>query len=120
MQAAAMDDDKVFTTVVEVPAATTPMKKKEKTAACRLSSFLPSVDEVFKWAPFQLPVTMSSKGQGIKQKQKQRQSKSMPLLSVKMVLGWALITAGCVAATLAIAVVIVLANIDIPCSEVPD
>lgn len=100
-----MEDEKV--TVVEVPAApSTPNKTKQKDAAG--------------W--FQLPVTTISKqGQGIKQHKLRQQSKSsMLLLSVQEILALALITAccACVAVTLVITAAMVLANVDIPCSQV--
>ncbi|TVU33126.1 hypothetical protein EJB05_24911 [Eragrostis curvula] len=109
-------DEKI---IIDVPApllVTSSMddkKKMKKKAWFKWAPFqLLSVEEVFKWAPFQLPVNSFKKNKP-----------RMPLLSVQEVLGWALLAAGCVAATVVITAAVVsvveFANLPIPCSESP-
>lgn len=85
-----MEEDKIIT-VVEVAAPTTTMEKRKQKKAGWFP-LLPSVEEIFKWSPLQWPVT-TWQGQGIK-KQKKNKSRFPMLLSVQLVLGWALLTAG--------------------------
>ncbi|KAK3128193.1 hypothetical protein QOZ80_6BG0458260 [Eleusine coracana subsp. coracana] len=102
-----MEEKKVI--IIEVPAIpTSPVTamdgKEEKTAA---GGFFPllSVEEIFKWARLPLPVTKKS-----------RFPRTM-LLSVEVVLGWALLGALAVALALGVSAVMLFANIPIPCRD---
>ncbi|TVU27029.1 hypothetical protein EJB05_29607 [Eragrostis curvula] len=103
-QSGAMDE-KIIDVPAPLPVTSSMDKKKEKKAAS--IPFL-SVEEVFKWAPFQLQV---------KAFKKNKYRFQMPLLTVQGVLAWALFTFGSVAVTACILAAIAFANIPNPCSE---
>ncbi|TVU50817.1 hypothetical protein EJB05_02208 [Eragrostis curvula] len=81
------------------------MDKKKKKASLPMLM----VEEVFKWVPFQLPVTSFKKNKFRFQ---------MPLLKVQAVLAWALITAFSLAVTWCFLSAIEFANVPIPCSPI--
>ncbi|TVU50820.1 hypothetical protein EJB05_02211 [Eragrostis curvula] len=90
--------------IIDVPAPLVVTPSMDNNKQKKGSVPLPSVEEVFKWAPFQLLLPSFKKN-------KSRFQKLLP--SVQAVLGWALLAAGCVAVTLGFSIVMAFADIHI-------